>query len=69
MILFVALIIFVGIYRLLSNRYKPKDQKKKNKAKPTPEVDMEKEFDDDPVVNPGYSSLKSNIFHKDRYDE
>ena len=29
---------------------------------------VEKEFDDDPVINPGYSSLKSNIFHKDRYD-
>ena len=69
MILFGVLFILGGIYRLLSIRYKPKGEKKKDKAELPSTLDMEREFDDDPIINPGYSSLKSNIFHKDRYGD
>jgi hypothetical protein len=66
MILFVALFILGGIYRLLSIRYKPKGAKKKDKDNHFTALDMEKEFDDDLITNPAFSSLKINIFHKHR---
>ena len=66
MILFGVLFILGGIYRLLSNRYKPMREKKKDKANHFTAKDMEKEIDDDLITNPAFSSLKVNIFHKDR---
>ncbi len=66
MILFLAIFILGFIYRLLFNRFKSKGDK--NAIEPTSTQDIEKEFDDDPVINPGYSSLNCNVFHKDRYD-
>ena len=67
MIVFIGVvIILVNIWRVSIKRRRPDDEKDKAELPST--LDMEKEFDDDPVINPGYSSLKSNIFHKDRYD-
>ena len=65
-ILFGVLFILGGIYRLLSIRYKPKSEKKKDKANYFTAKDMEKEIDDDVITNPAFSSLKVNIFHKNR---
>ena len=62
-----ALITLAGMFRLMSNRYKPKEEKKKDEAGHFTALDMEKEFDDDLITNPAFSSLKVNIFHKDRY--
>ena len=40
--------------------------KKKDKANYFTAKDMEKEIDDDVITNPAFSSLKVNIFHKNR---
>jgi hypothetical protein len=69
MILFVALFILGGIYRLLSNRYNPTRRKQKNKDIIPSTDDIEKEFDDDPIINPGFSFSKLNFFNKDRNDD
>jgi hypothetical protein len=69
MILFPVVCILGLIYLLTAKRYKPSNKREKKTIAPTSAQDMEREFDDDPVINPGYSSLKSNIFHKDRYDD
>ena len=61
-----VVIILVNIWRASTKRRRQDDEKDKSELPST--LDMEKEFDDDPVINPGFSSLKSNIFHKDRYD-
>jgi hypothetical protein len=67
MIVFIGVvIILVNIWRASIKRRQPDDEKDKAELPST--LDMEKEFDDDPIINPGYSSLKSNIFHKDRND-
>ena len=69
MILFPAVWILGLISVLSTKRYKHSNEVGKKPIEPTSAQDMEREFDDDPVINPGYSSLKSNIFHKDRYDD
>ena len=62
MILFGVLFILGGIYRLLSNRYKPSAKRKKTKINFHLRMDMEKEFDDDPIINPGFLLFKSQYF-------
>ncbi|GAB6908820.1 hypothetical protein DESC_920052 [Desulfosarcina cetonica] len=69
LLFFGMLFILVCLYRLLSNRYKPRGEKKNEKIVHSTALDMDKEFDDDVVTNPAFSSLKANIFHKDRYDD
>jgi ABC-type transport system involved in Fe-S cluster assembly fused permease/ATPase subunit len=64
--LFCIVIILIKIWRTTTKRRQQDDEKEKAEFPST--LDMEKEFDDDPIINPGYSSLKSNIFHKDRND-
>jgi hypothetical protein len=66
MILFGVLFILGVIYRLLFIRYKPKRQKKNDKAELPSAPNIEKELDDDLITNPAFSSLKINIFHKNR---
>ena len=68
MIVFIGVvIILVNIWRASTKRRRQDDEKDKSELPST--LDMEKEFDDDPIINPGYSSLKSNIFHKNRDDD
>ena len=69
----ILMIVFIGVVIILINIWRASIKRRlqndeKDKAELPSTLDMEKEFDDDPVINPGYSSLKSNIFHKDRYD-
>jgi len=64
--LFGLVFILINIWRASTKRRQQDDEKDKAEFPST--LDMEKEFDDDPIINPGYSFLKSNIFHKDRND-
>ena len=82
MILFVVIFVFGLIFRLISNRYKPNSNSKKDEVLKSLGFGVEKsainkdcyskfvkKINEDPVTNPGYSSLECNIFHKDRYED
>jgi len=65
MIIFPAVWILGLIYLLSTKRYKLSNKGRKKTMEPTSAQDMDREFDDDPVINPGYSFSKLNFFHKD----
>jgi hypothetical protein len=64
--LFGVICILINIYRASTRRRLSDEEKKRAKSNQTK---LEEKFDDDIVVNPAFSFLKFNIFHKDQKDE
>ncbi len=66
MIIFGVLFILGGIYRLISNRYKPPKKKQKEKIEQFNAPHTEGKAESDLINNPAFSDLEINIFHQNR---